>query len=259
VLGGVCAGIARSAGLDPLLLRIVLVAATVLTGGAGIPAYLAAWVLIPREADEAGLPSGADPPDVAEPAEQAAGPDVRAAWTAVGHDLRALGAELRRPTGAPVTGAPASGTTTPRSAAAGPATATETPAHDAGVPPAAATPPGGAAAGGAATDGAATDGAATDGAATDGAATDGAATESDLPDGAVPPPRSPQPAPEPLGGGDASERGLLGEADDAATALGERLRDPEVQAGARRAAASVSQALSASADELGRRIRREPS
>jgi hypothetical protein len=89
--------------------------------------------------------------------------------------------------------------------------------------------------------------------------TDGAATEGELPDGAVPPPRSPQPAPEPLGGGDARERGLLGEADDAATALGERLRDPEVQAGARRAAASVSQALSASADELGRRIRREPS
>ena len=31
VLGGVCAGIARSAGLDPLLLRIALVAVTVLT------------------------------------------------------------------------------------------------------------------------------------------------------------------------------------------------------------------------------------
>ena len=49
VLGGVCAGVARSAGLDPLLLRIAVVAVTVLTGGAGLLAYLAAWVLIPRE------------------------------------------------------------------------------------------------------------------------------------------------------------------------------------------------------------------
>ena len=49
VLGGVCAGVARSAGLDPLLLRIAVVAVTLLTGGAGLLAYLAAWVLIPRE------------------------------------------------------------------------------------------------------------------------------------------------------------------------------------------------------------------
>ena len=31
VLGGVCAGVARSAGLDPLLLRIAVVAVTLLT------------------------------------------------------------------------------------------------------------------------------------------------------------------------------------------------------------------------------------
>ena len=37
VLGGVCAGVARSAGLDPLLLRIAVVAVTLLTGGAGLP------------------------------------------------------------------------------------------------------------------------------------------------------------------------------------------------------------------------------
>jgi hypothetical protein len=56
-----------------------------------------------------------------------------------------------------------------------------------------------------------------------------------------------------------SPRSPLTAADDAATALGERLRAPEVQEGARRAAASVSQAVTASVDELGRRIRRDPS
>lgn len=60
VLGGVCAGVARSAGLDPLLLRIALVAATVLTGGAGVPAYLVAWVLIPREPAAPDGPAGTD-------------------------------------------------------------------------------------------------------------------------------------------------------------------------------------------------------
>ena len=67
VLGGVCAGVARSAGLDVLLLRVAVVAATVLTGGVGIPAYLLAWVLIPREpaaplAADPTVPDGAVPP-----------------------------------------------------------------------------------------------------------------------------------------------------------------------------------------------------
>ncbi len=65
-------------------------------------------------------------------------------------------------------------------------------------------------------------------------------TPVDPPVGAVPSPRSP-----------------LDAADDAATALGERLRAPEVQAEARRAAASVTQALAASVDEVGRRVRRD--
>ena len=73
---------------------------------------------------------------------------------------------------------------------------------------------------------------------------DDAAADADsaAPDGSVPQPRSP-----------------ISAADDAATALGDRLRDPQVQAGAKRAATSVSQALNASVDEVGRRIRREPS
>jgi hypothetical protein len=56
-----------------------------------------------------------------------------------------------------------------------------------------------------------------------------------------------------------AQRSALEAADDAATALGERLRAPEVQEGAKRAAASVSQALAASVDEVGRRVRRDRS
>jgi hypothetical protein len=41
----------------------------------------------------------------------------------------------------------------------------------------------------------------------------------------------------------------------AMTALGDRLRDPEVRAGARRAAVGLSKAVGASVDELGRRGR----
>lgn len=75
VLGGVCAGVARSAGLDPLLLRIAVVAVTLLTGGAGLLAYLAAWGLIPP--DE---PSGTDgpAPGAADDAATALGERLRA-------------------------------------------------------------------------------------------------------------------------------------------------------------------------------------
>jgi phage shock protein PspC (stress-responsive transcriptional regulator) len=220
VLGGVCAGVARSAGLDPLLLRIAVVAVTVLTGGAGLLAYLAAWVLIPADDVPGALPPGADQPGPplerataaagvdggAEPAPEPAGgspTDVRAAWSAVGNDLRSLAAELRRP---------APGTT--------PLDAAETGRADVGTTGT--------------------------GAAADAAGTapsgPGETEPAEPPPGAVPSPRSP-----------------LSAADDAATAIGERLRAPHVQAGARRAAASVSQALTASVDEIGRRIRRDPS
>jgi phage shock protein PspC (stress-responsive transcriptional regulator) len=166
VLGGVCAGIARSAGLDPLLLRVAVVAVTVLTGGAGLLAYLAAWVLIPREP----APTVASPSARPLPRGGAARPrspgTVRAAWSTVGSELRTLAGELR---------------------------------------------------GGS-----------------------GGAAEPESPQATVPRPRSP-----------------LDAADDAATALGDRLRDPQVQAGARRAASSLSQALHASVDEVGRRVRRD--
>jgi hypothetical protein len=191
--------VAKSAGLDPLLLRVAVVAVTLLTGGAGLLAYLVAWVLIPREE-----PSAADVQALGAAAAAPPRVDVRAAWSAAGKDLRSLAGELRRP----------------QSAAPADPVAEGAPAA-AGSPPLPGSPP-----------------APVEGAPDPGAPT--GETPADPPAGAVPSPRSP-----------------LEAADEAATALGERLRAPEVQAEARRAAASVTQALAASVDEVGRRVRRD--
>lgn len=58
VIGGVCGGLGRYLGVDPVLLRIVAVALT-LSGGAGVLAYLVAWVVIP-EADQPEPPPNQD-------------------------------------------------------------------------------------------------------------------------------------------------------------------------------------------------------
>lgn len=50
MLGGVCGGLAQSLGVDVALLRIGLVALTVLGAGIGAVLYVAAWILAP-EAD----------------------------------------------------------------------------------------------------------------------------------------------------------------------------------------------------------------
>ena len=46
ILGGVAAGLAKYFGFDVAPVRVVLVALAFI-GGAGVPLYLAAWVLIP--------------------------------------------------------------------------------------------------------------------------------------------------------------------------------------------------------------------
>jgi phage shock protein PspC (stress-responsive transcriptional regulator) len=46
VVGGVCAGLGRRLGIDPLLLRAAFVAAAA-AGGAGIVLYALAWALVP--------------------------------------------------------------------------------------------------------------------------------------------------------------------------------------------------------------------
>src|SRR5829696_4570280 len=48
IIGGVCAGIARRIGLDPLLVRIGFVAGTV-AGGFAIPLYALCWLFLPAE------------------------------------------------------------------------------------------------------------------------------------------------------------------------------------------------------------------
>ena len=48
MLGGVCGGLAESLGVDAALLRIGLVALTLLGAGIGVVLYVAAWILVPE-------------------------------------------------------------------------------------------------------------------------------------------------------------------------------------------------------------------
>ena len=47
IVGGVCAGLADYTGWDPVLIRILWVAATLMTQGGGLLAYIALWILLP--------------------------------------------------------------------------------------------------------------------------------------------------------------------------------------------------------------------
>ena len=58
LVAGVCAGIGRHLGIDPLIVRIVFVAAAT-AGGVGIVLYGLAWVLVPvDDAAAAARPRG---------------------------------------------------------------------------------------------------------------------------------------------------------------------------------------------------------
>jgi phage shock protein PspC (stress-responsive transcriptional regulator) len=70
VLSGVLGGIGRQYDIDPVLLRILVVVATIFTGGAVAIGYLVAWLLIPDE--PAWVPVAAAPVG-AVPASYAAG------------------------------------------------------------------------------------------------------------------------------------------------------------------------------------------
>jgi phage shock protein PspC (stress-responsive transcriptional regulator) len=54
MLAGVASGLARYFDVDVTLIRIVLVVLTVV-GGAGIPLYLAGWLLIPEEGERQSI------------------------------------------------------------------------------------------------------------------------------------------------------------------------------------------------------------
>ena len=49
MLAGVAGGVARYLDVDATLVRIAFVVLTIVGGGAGVPLYLAAWLLIPED------------------------------------------------------------------------------------------------------------------------------------------------------------------------------------------------------------------
>jgi phage shock protein C len=53
-LAGVCGGLADYLKLDAIIIRVGFVVLTVL-GGAGIPIYLAMWLLIPKQAQSVAV------------------------------------------------------------------------------------------------------------------------------------------------------------------------------------------------------------
>ncbi len=63
VIGGVCAGLGRYLGVDPVLLRIAFVVLAI-AGGGGVILYIVGWVLIPEE--KPGEALGAKAPSSAE-------------------------------------------------------------------------------------------------------------------------------------------------------------------------------------------------
>lgn len=63
VIGGVCAGLGRYLGVDPVLLRIAFVVLAI-AGGGGVILYVVGWILIPEE--KPGEALGARAPSNAE-------------------------------------------------------------------------------------------------------------------------------------------------------------------------------------------------
>lgn len=49
MVAGVCAGLANYFNVDVTLVRVLVAAIAIITGGAGVLAYLVAWALIPDE------------------------------------------------------------------------------------------------------------------------------------------------------------------------------------------------------------------
>jgi phage shock protein C len=55
MVAGVCAGIADYFGWDVTLVRVIVAVVSVLTGGTGVLAYLAAWAIVPAEGEKASI------------------------------------------------------------------------------------------------------------------------------------------------------------------------------------------------------------
>jgi phage shock protein PspC (stress-responsive transcriptional regulator) len=53
-VAGVCAGVADYFGIDPVIVRVGFIVASIVWG-IGVVAYLAAWVLVPEEGEPASI------------------------------------------------------------------------------------------------------------------------------------------------------------------------------------------------------------
>jgi phage shock protein C len=52
MVAGICTGIAEYFGVDVTLVRVIVAAIAVITGGGGVLAYLMAWAIIPEEGEK---------------------------------------------------------------------------------------------------------------------------------------------------------------------------------------------------------------
>ena len=73
VFSGVCGGIGRHYDIDPVLLRILVVVASVFTGGVFVLAYVLAWIFIPEEPAYIAVPMPGAPVAPGQPVAYAAG------------------------------------------------------------------------------------------------------------------------------------------------------------------------------------------
>ena len=61
MLAGVCGGLARYLGIDPVVARVLYVLGTFLTGGALILAYAILWIVMPEEPATSAWPTDPAP------------------------------------------------------------------------------------------------------------------------------------------------------------------------------------------------------
>jgi phage shock protein C len=55
MVAGVCAGFAEYFGMEVTLVRVIVAVVCVITGGAGVLAYLVLWAIIPEEGEKASI------------------------------------------------------------------------------------------------------------------------------------------------------------------------------------------------------------
>jgi phage shock protein C len=63
MLGGVCGGLGEHIDVDPTVIRLIWAVITLLTIGTGLLVYLIAWIIIPEEPGESGIPPAGEAQD----------------------------------------------------------------------------------------------------------------------------------------------------------------------------------------------------